>query len=40
MLKCWACGDPSNIAPVLPRIQLAWPVPAAGGVVLRGVEMV
>jgi hypothetical protein len=40
LLMCWVCGDPSNPAPVLPRIHLAWPVPAEGGVILRGVEMV
>ncbi len=34
------CGDPFGITPVLPRIHLAWPVTAEGGVILRGVEMV
>ncbi|ADB74238.1 hypothetical protein [Geodermatophilus obscurus] len=40
LLKCWVCGDPDGIAPVLPRIHLAWPVPADGGVILRGVKTV
>jgi hypothetical protein len=40
LVKCWVCGDPSNPEPILPRIHLAWPVPAEGGVILRGVEMI